>query len=205
MQDNFYTKYGKRIFDFIASLIGLILLSPFLVIIGVLVKISDKGPVFYRSKRVGQNFKPFYLLKFRTMVVNAEELGPSITKGGDQRITKIGKFLRKYKLDELPQLWNVVKGELSLVGPRPEVEKYISFYKDDYKEILKIRPGITDYAAIKFRNEEEILSQFEDVERAYIEQVLPEKIKLYKIYLKKVGFLTDLEIIFKTLWKIVFK
>jgi lipopolysaccharide/colanic/teichoic acid biosynthesis glycosyltransferase len=96
MQDNFYTKYGKRIFDFIASLIGLILLSPFLVIIGVLVKISDKGPVFYRSKRVGQNFKPFYLLKFRTMVVNAEELGPSITKGGDQRITKIGKFLRKY-------------------------------------------------------------------------------------------------------------
>jgi len=205
MQDNFYTKYGKRIFDFIASLIGLILLSPFLVIIGVLVKISDKGPVFYRSKRVGQNFKPFYLLKFRTMVVNAEELGPSITKGGDQRITKIGKFLRKYKLDELPQLWNVVKGELSLVGPRPEVEKYISFYKDDYKEILKIRPGITDYAAIKFKNEEEILAKFEDVEKAYIENVLPEKIKLYKTYLNEIGFLTDLKIISKTLWGITFK
>ena len=205
MQDNFYTKYGKRIFDFIASLIGLILLSPFLVIIGVLVKISDKGPVFYRSKRVGQNFKPFYLLKFRTMVVNAEELGPSITKGGDQRITKIGKFLRKYKLDELPQLWNVVKGELSLVGPRPEVEKYISFYKDDYKEILKIRPGITDYAAIKFKNEEEILAKFEDVEKAYIENVLPEKIKLYKTYLNEIGFLTDLKLIFKTLWGITFK
>jgi lipopolysaccharide/colanic/teichoic acid biosynthesis glycosyltransferase len=205
MQDNFYTKYGKRIFDFIASLIGLILLSPFLVIIGVLVKISDKGPVFYRSKRVGQNFKPFYLLKFRTMVVNAEELGPSVTKGGDQRITKIGKFLRKTKLDELPQLWNVVKGELSLVGPRPEVEKYISFYKDDYKEILKIRPGITDYAAIKFRNEEEILAKFEDVEKAYIENVLPEKIKLYKTYLNEIGFLTDLKIIFKTLWGITFK
>jgi lipopolysaccharide/colanic/teichoic acid biosynthesis glycosyltransferase len=205
MQDNFYTKYGKRIFDFIASLIGLILLSPFLVIIGVLVKISDKGPVFYRSKRVGQNFKPFYLLKFRTMVVNAEELGPSITKGGDQRITKIGKFLRKTKLDELPQLWNVIKGELSLVGPRPEVEKYISFYKDDYKEILKIRPGITDYAAIKFRNEEEILAKFEDLEKAYIENVLPEKIKLYKTYLNEIGFLTDLKIIFKTLWGITFK
>jgi lipopolysaccharide/colanic/teichoic acid biosynthesis glycosyltransferase len=205
MQDNFYTKYGKRIFDFIASLIGLILLSPFLVIIGVLVKISDKGPVFYRSKRVGQNFKPFYLLKFRTMVVNAEELGPSITKGGDQRITKIGKFLRKYKLDELPQLWNVVKGELSLVGPRPEVEKYISFYKDDYKEILKIKPGITDYAAIKFKNEEEILAKFEDVEKAYIENVLPAKIKLYKTYLNEIGFLTDLKIIFKTLWGITFK
>jgi lipopolysaccharide/colanic/teichoic acid biosynthesis glycosyltransferase len=205
MQDNFYTKYGKRIFDFIASLIGLILLSPFLVIIGVLVKISDKGPVFYRSKRVGQNFKPFYLLKFRTMVVNAEELGPSITKGGDQRITKIGRFLRKTKLDELPQLWNVVKGELSLVGPRPEVEKYISFYKDDYKEILKIRPGITDYAAIKFRNEEEILAKFEDVEKAYIENVLPEKIKLYKTYLNEIGFLTDLKVIFKTLWAIIFK
>jgi len=205
MQDNFYTKYGKRIFDFIASLIGLILLSPFLVIIGVLVKISDKGPVFYRSKRVGQNFKPFYLLKFRTMVVNAEELGPSITKGGDQRITKIGKFLRKTKLDELPQLWNVIKGELSLVGPRPEVEKYISFYKDDYKEILKIKPGITDYAAIKFRNEEEILAKFEDVEKAYIENVLPAKIKLYKTYLGEIGFLTDLKIIFKTLWGITFK
>jgi lipopolysaccharide/colanic/teichoic acid biosynthesis glycosyltransferase len=205
MQDNFYTKYGKRIFDFIASLIGLILLSPFLVIIGVLVKISDKGPVFYRSKRVGQNFKPFYLLKFRTMVVNAEELGPSITKGGDQRITKIGKFLRKTKLDELPQLWNVIKGELSIVGPRPEVEKYISFYKDDYKEILKIRPGITDYAAIKFKNEEEILAKFEDVEKAYIENVLPEKIKLYKTYLNEIGFLTDLKIIFKTLWGITFK
>jgi len=205
MQDNFYTKYGKRIFDFIASLIGLILLSPFLVIIGVLVKISDKGPVFYRSKRVGQNFKPFYLLKFRTMVVNAEELGPSVTKGGDQRITKIGKFLRKTKLDELPQLWNVIKGELSLVGPRPEVEKYISFYKDDYKEILKIRPGITDYAAIKFRNEEEILAKFEDLEKAYIENVLPEKIKLYKTYLNEIGFLTDLKIIFKTLWGITFK
>jgi lipopolysaccharide/colanic/teichoic acid biosynthesis glycosyltransferase len=205
MQDNFYTKYGKRIFDFIASLLGLILLSPFLVIIGVLVKISDKGPIFYRSKRVGQNFKPFYLLKFRTMVVNAEELGPSITKGGDQRITKIGKFLRKTKLDELPQLWNVIKGELSLVGPRPEVEKYISFYKDDYKEILKIRPGITDYAAIKFKNEEEILAKFEDVEKAYIENVLPEKIKLYKTYLNEIGFLTDLKIIFKTLWGITFK
>jgi lipopolysaccharide/colanic/teichoic acid biosynthesis glycosyltransferase len=205
MQDNFYTKYGKRIFDFIASLIGLILLSPFLVIIGVLVKISDKGPVFYRSKRVGQNFKPFYLLKFRTMVVNAEELGPSITKGGDQRITKIGRFLRKTKLDELPQLWNVIKGELSLVGPRPEVEKYISFYKDDYKEILKIRPGITDYAAIKFRNEEEILAKSEDVEKAYIENVLPEKIKLYKTYLNEIGFLTDLKVIFKTLWAIIFK
>jgi lipopolysaccharide/colanic/teichoic acid biosynthesis glycosyltransferase len=205
MQDNFYTKYGKRIFDFIASLIGLILLSPFLVIIGILVKISDKGPVFYRSKRVGQNFKPFYLLKFRTMVVNAEELGPSITKGGDQRITKIGRFLRKTKLDELPQLWNVVKGELSLVGPRPEVEKYISFYKDDYKEILKIRPGITDYAAIKFRNEEEFLAKFEDVEKAYIENVLPEKIKLYKTYLNEIGFLTDLKVIFKTLWAIIFK
>jgi lipopolysaccharide/colanic/teichoic acid biosynthesis glycosyltransferase len=205
MQDNFYTKYGKRIFDFIASLIGLILLSPFLVIISVLVKISDKGPVFYRSKRVGQNFKPFYLLKFRTMVVNAEELGPSVTKGGDQRITKIGRFLRKTKLDELPQLWNVVKGELSIVGPRPEVEKYISFYKDDYKEILKIRPGITDYAAIKFRNEEEILAKFEDVEKAYIENVLPEKIKLYKTYLNEIGFLTDLKVIFKTLWAIIFK
>ncbi|MBX0313159.1 MAG: sugar transferase [Sulfurihydrogenibium sp.] len=205
MPNNFYTKYGKRIFDVTASIIGLIVLLPLFIIIAILIKLNDKGPIFYKQKRIGQNFKPFELLKFRTMVVNADKIGPAVTKDGDPRITKIGKFLRKTKLDELPQLWNVIRGDMSIVGPRPEVEKYIQYYKDDYKEILKVKPGITDYATIKFRNEEEILSKYDDTESAYIKYVLPEKIKLYKTYIKEISFFTDLKIIFWTLWRIVSK
>jgi lipopolysaccharide/colanic/teichoic acid biosynthesis glycosyltransferase len=203
MPNNFYTKYGKRIFDVVASIIGLIVLLPVFIVIAILIKLNDKGPIFYKQKRIGQNFKPFELLKFRTMVVNADKIGPAVTKDGDQRITKIGKFLRKTKLDELPQIWNVIRGDMSIVGPRPEVEKYIQYYKDDYKEILKFKPGITDYATIKYRSEEEILSKYNDTESAYIKYVLPEKIKLYKTYIKKISFLTDLKIIFWTLWRIV--
>lgn len=205
MQNNFYIKYGKRAFDFTASLIGLTLILPLMAVLALLIKLSDRGPVFYHSKRIGQNFKPFNLLKFRTMVVNADKIGPLVTKDGDPRITKIGRFLRKTKLDELPQLLNVIKGEMSLVGPRPEVEKYVNYFRKDYEEILKNKLGITDYAAIEFRNEDEILREFEDTEKAYIERILPEKIKLYKTYVKQVGFLTDLQIIFKTLWRIAFK
>jgi lipopolysaccharide/colanic/teichoic acid biosynthesis glycosyltransferase len=205
MENNFYRLHGKRLFDFVSSLIGLIVLFPFLVVISILVKINDGGPIFYRSKRIGQNFKTFYLLKFRTMVVNAEKLGPLVTTGGDQRVTRIGKFLRSSKLDELPQLWNVLKGDLSLVGPRPEVEEYVSYYKEDYKEILKVKPGITDYAAIQFSNEEEILASFDDVEKAYIKDILPRKIKLYKTFLNETGFFTDIKIIFRTLWKLTFR
>jgi lipopolysaccharide/colanic/teichoic acid biosynthesis glycosyltransferase len=205
MPNNFYTKYGKRIFDVAASIIGLIVLFPFFIIIAILIKLNDKGPIFYKQKRIGQNFKPFELLKFRTMVVNADKMGPAVTKDGDPRITKIGKFLRKTKLDELPQLWNVIRGDMSIVGPRPEVEKYIQYYENDYKEILKVKPGITDYATIKFRNEEEILSKYDDTESAYIKYVLPEKIKLYKTYIKEISLLTDLKIIFWTLWRIVSK
>jgi lipopolysaccharide/colanic/teichoic acid biosynthesis glycosyltransferase len=205
MPNNFYTKYGKRIFDVVASIIGLIVLLPVFIVIAILIKLNDKGPIFYKQKRIGQNFKPFELLKFRTMVVNADKIGPAVTKDGDQRITKIGKFLRKTKLDELPQIWNVIRGDMSIVGPRPEVEKYIQYYKDDYKEILKFKPGITDYATIKYRSEEEILSKYNDTESAYIKYVLSEKIKLYKTYIKKISFLTDLKIIFWTLWRIVSK
>jgi len=197
--------YGKRIFDVATSIIGLIVLLPLFIIIAILIKLNDKGPIFYKQKRMGQDFKPFELLKFRTMVVNADKIGPAVTKDGDPRITKIGKFLRKTKLDELPQLWNVIRGDMSIVGPRPEVEKYIQYYKDDYKEILKVRPGITDYATIKFRNEEEILSKYNDTESAYIKYVLPEKIRLYKTYIKEISFFTDLKIIFWTLWRIVSK
>jgi lipopolysaccharide/colanic/teichoic acid biosynthesis glycosyltransferase len=135
MPNNFYTKYGKRIFDVAASIIGLIVLLPFFIIIAILIKLNDKGPIFYKQKRIGQNFKPCELLKFRTMIVNADKIGPAVTKDGDPRITKIGKLLRKTKLDELPQLWNVIRGDMSIVGPRPEVEKHIQYYENDYKEV----------------------------------------------------------------------
>ena len=207
MRDNFYTKHGKRAFDFLVSLIGLIILSPLFGIISILIKIHDKGPIFFKQKRIGQNFKPFYIYKFRTMIINAENKGPLITKEDDPRITALGKFLRKFKIDELPQLINVLKGDMSLVGPRPEVEKYVNFFKKDYKEILKIKPGITDYATIYFKDEELILKKFaknnENIEEVYLKQILPQKIKFYKKYLQEISFFTDLKLIFLTIWKIL--
>lgn len=203
MQSSFYLKYGKRTFDIIASSVGLLFLAPLFIIIPLIIKLSDRGPIFFKQKRVGQNFKPFLLIKFRTMLVNADKLGPMITKGDDYRITKIGKFLRKTKLDELPQLINVLKGDISLVGPRPEVEKYVKLFESDYKEILKLKPGITDYASIEFRNEESILKKYDDIEKGYVNWVLPKKIELYKKYLCDVGFFTDIILIFKTIVKIM--
>jgi len=207
MRDNFYTKHGKRAFDFLVSLIGLIILSPLFGIISILIKIHDKGPIFFKQKRIGQNFKPFYIYKFRTMIINAENKGPLITKEDDPRITALGKFLRKFKIDELPQLINVLKGDMSLVGPRPEVEKYVNFFKKDYKEILKIKPGITDYATIYFKDEELILKKFaknnDNIEEVYLKQILPQKIKFYKKYLQEISFFTDLKLIFLTIWKIL--
>ncbi len=202
IKDSFYTKYGKRIFDFSISFLALSLISPIFFLIGILIKIESSGPIFFTQVRIGQNFCKFRLYKFRTMVQNAPLIGPSITRRGDPRVTNIGKFLRHYKIDELPQLINVLKGEMSLVGPRPEVEKYVKIYISDYNEILKLKPGITDYAAITFRNEEEILQSYSDPEIGYIDEILPKKIKLYKRYLKDVGFFTDLKIILKTIIKI---
>jgi len=137
------------------------------------------------------------------MVENADKLGAQVTRSDDPRITKIGKVLRKYKLDELPQLINVLKGEMSLVGPRPEVPKYAKFYKDDYDEILKVKPGITDYASIEYRNENELLAGAEDVEKVYLEEILPKKIEYYKKYLRDISFLTDLKLILRTIWGIL--
>jgi len=137
------------------------------------------------------------------MVLNAEKAGPLVTKGDDPRIIPIGKFLRKTKLDELPQLINVLKGDMSLVGPRPEVEKYASYFPEDYREILKIKPGITDYAAIEYRDEENLLKHSGDVEKTYLEKVLPAKIKLYKTYMRNMGFFADIKIILRSLLKIV--
>lgn len=203
MPDSFYARYGKRIFDCLVSFWGLSFLSPLFVVIAVLIKFQDGGPVFFRQKRVGRGFKSFRIFKFRTMKVGAERIGPQITQAGDPRITPLGRFLRKTKMDELPQLVNVLQGEMSLVGPRPEVEKYVQYFKKDYEEILTVRPGITDYAALEFRNEEEILKNYPDPEKSYVEDILPQKIILYKKYLRNISFVTDLKLIFRTFRQIL--
>jgi len=195
----------KRLFDIFFSFIGLVLCLPIFIVIPILIKVDSKGPVFFGQMRIGRDFNHFRLYKFRTMAEDASKNGPYVTAGDDPRITKIGKFLRRTKIDELPQLWNVLKGDMSFVGPRPLVEEQVLCFQKDYKEIFKIRPGITDYATIAFRNEEEILRKCNsnDVERIYIEQILPQKIELCKKYLKEMGFLTDIKIILKTLLVII--
>jgi len=198
-----YRLYIKNIFDFVAAFAGLVFFAPILAAIAAIIRIFDGSPVFFAQERVGRNFKLFKLIKFRTMVVGAEAKGAAVTKGEDPRITPIGKFLRRYKLDELPQLINVLKGDMSIVGPRPEVRCYVDAYPEDYRCVLSIKPGITDYATLEYRDEEKILNAYDDVQEGYLREVLPAKIALYKRYLRDMGFVTDVKIIFKTLWKIV--
>ena len=198
-----YERYFKRIFDFVTSLCGLIVLSPMFIVVAVLIKKEDGGRVFFRQTRVGQNGKLFKIYKFRTMVENAEKMGARVTRGDDPRVTKIGKVLRKYKIDELPQLVNVLKGEMSLVGPRPEVPEYVNAYKKDYEKILKVKPGVTDFAALEYIDEEGLLKDTEDPEKVYLEKILPEKMKYYEKYIREMSFLTDLKLILKTILRIV--
>lgn len=190
---------GKRAFDFISSLIGLILVSPVLLIIAILIKREDGGPIFYRGVRVGRFGKLFRIFKFRTMVVNAERLGGPSTADDDPRITKVGKFIRKFKLDELPQLINVLKGEMSVVGPRPEVQTYVDMFAEEEKAILSVRPGITDWASIWNPDEGAILAGSPDPEKTYMEKIRPEKIKLQLKYVRERSFWMDLKIILETL------
>ena len=189
----------KRTFDFLSSLVGLILVSPVLVTIAILIKREDGGPVFYRGVRIGRFGKPFKIFKFRTMVVDAEKKGGPSTADDDPRITKMGKFIRKFKLDELPQLFNVLKGEMSLVGPRPEVKIYVDMFTEEEKAILSVRPGITDWASIWNPDEGAILAGSPDPERTYMEKIRPEKIRLQLKYVRERSFLVDLRIIFETL------
>lgn len=188
----------KRIFDFLLSLFGLLILAPILLILALLIKLDSKGPVFYRQVRVGKDNKDFKIFKFRTMHINADKLGLLTVGDRDPRVTNIGVFLRKYKLDELPQLINVLTGNMSFVGPRPEVRKYVNLYSTEDMEILNVKPGITDYASIAYRDEAEIIRKATDPEKAYIEDIMPEKIKLNKVYISNYGILTDIKIIFKT-------
>jgi len=192
----------KRIFDITLSLFGLIILLPFMLIVAILIKIDSKGPVFFKQSRVTKNGKEFKIFKYRTMRVGSDKYS-QITVGKDGRITKIGSFLRKYKLDEIPQLINVLIGNMSLVGPRPEVPKYVALYTDEQKKILKVKAGITDYASIEFSNENDLLASEEDPEKAYIEKIMPKKIELNKKYLSEISILTDIKIILLTIKKIL--
>ena len=193
----------KRVFDVIASGLGLIVLSPLFLILAIWIKLDSKGPVFYRQVRVGRNNKDFRIFKFRSMRVGADK-GSLVTIGGhDPRITRSGYFIRKFKFDELPQLINVFVGDMSLVGPRPEVRHYVDYWTPDQMHVLDVRPGITDPAPIKFRNENELMEQAEDPEKYYIEVIMQEKIRLYLEYVAKHSFLYDIGLIFKTFWVIV--
>lgn len=188
----------KRGFDIVAALGGLLLLSPLFLLIGLLVRLDSPGAIFFRQERMGKGFRPFHIYKFRTMVQDAPRKGGPITFGNDPRVTRVGNVLRKTKIDELPQLINVLKGEMTFVGPRPEVPKYVLLFRQDYEEILKVRPGITDLASLKYRDEATILGRSENPEEEYIGRVLPDKIKLAKEYIRRSSFLFDLSLILKT-------
>lgn len=189
----------KRLFDILFSVVGILLVSPLLIVLGLLVKLTSKGPVFYTQKRIGIDGMEFNLLKFRTMYVGSDKKGLLTVGAKDARITKVGLFLRKYKLDELPQLINVFNGTMSFVGPRPEVEKYVKLYTPIQREILKVRPGITDFSSIYFRNESELLSLSADPEAFYIERIMPQKIRLNNVYIRNQSLRLDILIILKTL------
>ena len=192
-----------RLFDIVASGLGLIILSPLFLILAIWIKMDSKGPVFYRQVRVGRYNKDFRIFKFRSMRVGADK-GSLVTIGGrDPRVTKSGYWIRKFKLDELPQLINVFIGDMSLVGPRPEVRHYVDYWTPEQMHVLDVRPGITDPASIKFRNENELMEKGEDSEKYYIEVIMQEKIKLYLEYVEKHNFFYDLGLIFKTFWVIV--
>lgn len=195
----------KRVFDMMFALVGLILLSPFLLFFAILIKLGSKGPVFYRGVRVGRHGKPFNIFKFRTMVMDAERLGGTSTADDDPRITKIGHFLRKFKLDELPQLINVLKGEMSIVGPRPEVQHYVDMFTEEERAILEVRPGITDWASLWNPDEGAVLAGSADPEKTYMEKIRPQKIKLQLKYVREQSFWNDLKIIFLTLKAIVIR
>ena len=193
----------KRGIDILFSLIGLICLFPFFIFISFFIYITSKGGVFFVQLRVGKNNKDFKLYKFRTMFLNSDNKGLLTVGNNDKRITKLGYYLRKNKLDELPQLINVLNGTMSLVGPRPEVRKYVNLYNSEQKSILDVKPGITDLASIMYYNENEILANSVNPEQTYINEIMPIKLELNKQYINEMSLLTDLKIIFKTFIKLI--
>jgi len=196
-------RFSKRCFDIFFSLLGISVLLLLFLFVAIAIKCSSKGPVLFKQERVGKDGKVFKIWKFRSMVVNAEAKGMQITTDGDSRITKVGKFIRKTKIDELPQLFNVLSGKMSFVGPRPEVPKYVAMYDEEQTKVLSVKPGITDLASIEFRNENDLLDGDEDPERKYIEEIMPAKLALNLKYIEKAGFFYDIGLIFKTVFKVI--
>jgi len=195
----------KRLFDIVFSIIILIVLFPLFLIISLWIIIDDGFPVFYLQERIGKDFKPFKLIKFRTMYKDADKKGLLTVSSKDNRITPSGYYLRKFKLDELPQFINVLKGEMSIVGPRPEVKKYVELYNDEQKKVLSVKPGITDEASLKYIDESDVLARSENPEWTYINEVMPEKLKINLQYIKNQNLLYDLKIILWTAKKMFFR
>ena len=192
----------KRAFDILVSVAGLIVLLPLLLLVATAIKLDSSGPVFFRQWRVGRRFRRFGIYKFRTMIDDAFDRGLPITVGRDSRITRVGKILRKTKIDELPQLLNVLKGDMSLVGPRPEVPRYVELFRPDYEHILKVRPGLTDLASLKYSDEASILGQSANPEGDYVARLLPDKIRLAKEYIQRSSLLFDVKLIVETIIKL---
>lgn len=195
----------KRVFDILFSALGIVMFSPFYIIIAFFITMDSRGGIFYNQERIGKNGIPFKVFKFRTMYPNSFSKGALTVGSRDPRVTCVGYYLRKYKLDELPQLFNVLLGSMSFVGPRPEVQKYTDMYSELEKEVLNVKPGITDYASIIFRNENDLLAMADNPERMYIEEIMPAKIKLNLKYIQDHNIFKDIRIIFQTLYAIIFK
>lgn len=196
---------AKRCFDVICAIIGLMILAPFLLLISILIKLDSKGPILFIQGRVGKNNTDFNIYKFRTMYIQSETKGLLTLGNRDSRITKIGYVLRRYKIDEFPQLINILKGDMSFVGPRPELRYYVNFYSEDDMEIFAVRPGITGLASLKYRNEVELLKAAENPEEFFINTIIPDKLKFNKEYIKKRNFFFDLKLIFMTIIKVLAK
>ena len=192
----------KRAFDIAVAATGLIALLPVMAVAAVLIKCDSQGPVFFKQRRMGKGFRDFLIYKFRTMKENSELTGRLITIGEDPRITRVGRFLRKTKIDELPQLINVLKGEMSLVGPRPEIPRFVELFRSEYAQILTVRPGITDLASLKYHDEPKLMSQFIAPEEEYVRSILPDKIRLAKEYIDRSSMLFDLSLMLRTLPKL---
>lgn len=196
---------SKRIFDIVFSIIGLIILFPLLLIIAFLIKLDSKGPILFVQARVGKNNRDFNIYKFRTMRMESDKKGLLTLGNNDSRITKIGYFLRRYKIDEFPQLINILKGDMSFVGPRPELRYYVNFYNEDDMKIFQVRPGITGLASLKYRNEVELLKAAENPEEFFITTIIPDKLKYNKEYIKKSNLLFDFKLIWLTIIKVITK
>jgi lipopolysaccharide/colanic/teichoic acid biosynthesis glycosyltransferase len=198
-RQGFYARCGKRIVDAVCSAIGLLVLLPLFVVVALCIKATSRGAVFYRQIRIGQNGHPFRIVKFRSMDDVASRMPAGITVSGDKRVTRVGRILRRHKVDELPQLWNVLRGEMSLVGPRPELPKYVASYSTNQTSVLAVRPGITDPASLIYRHEEEILLRHENPEQVYRDHILPDKLARNLAYIQNISFRSDLRIILATI------